>query len=208
MALIPYVAAAAVLGWLIARLIYNEYTFNQASKKYGCARPRRYPHLDPFFGLDLSLRLMRSIQKNESFALDQRLFGIHGKNYIAHSWNRAVLHTMDCENVQAILSTNFDCFAVEPVRGDAIKPVMGNGMFSTDGQRWRYSRNLATPIFGRAFISDLTSLGEHVTKALKWIPRNGSTVDLQLLFKRLVSMFYYRLTLQSKTIKGRENNDG
>lgn len=67
---------------------------------------------------------------------------------------------------------------------------------------------MATPIFGRAFISDLTSLGEHVTKALKWIPRNGSTVDLQLLFKRLVSMFYYRLTLQSKTIKGRENNDG
>ena len=65
-------------------------------------------------------------------------------------------------------------------------PLLGSGIFTTDGAQWEHSKNLIKPIFNRAQISDLSYLEKHVQRMVARIPENGSTIDLQYLLKLLV----------------------
>jgi cytochrome P450 len=61
-------------------------------------------------------------------------------------------------------------------------PLLGNGIFTQEGQAWKRSRELLRKQFSRAQYQDLEqSLGEHVENLISLIPPNG-VVDLQPLF--------------------------
>ncbi|KAI9815253.1 MAG: hypothetical protein M1827_002733 [Pycnora praestabilis] len=90
---------------------------------------------------------------------------------------------MDVANTQAVLTQLFDRFGVEPMRLHIGKPFIGKGVFSTDGAYWQHSRNLIKPMFARAQVSDFTALDLHLSRMMNRIPQDGSTIDLQVLFK-------------------------
>ncbi|MCJ1312108.1 hypothetical protein MMC25_005782 [Agyrium rufum] len=92
---------------------------------------------------------------------------------------------MEPSNIQAVLALNFDHWGVAPIREVPIEPFLGKGLFTSDGKYWEHSRSLLKPIFGRAQISDFSYLEEHTKRLIKLIPSDGSTEDLQPLFKRL-----------------------
>ena len=50
-----------------------------------------------------------------------------------------VYNTMDPENIKAILATKFEDFGVGP-RLDFFGPLLGNGIFTSDGPHWERSR--------------------------------------------------------------------
>ena len=176
---------AAVLYAL--RLLYSHLSHIWAMQQNGCLRPPSYRHLDPILGFDFFLRFMQSIQQGDSFTFAQQQFNQYGKSYTTNSWGKTMLHTMDARNMQAVLSTHFDKFAVEPVRQDVLEPFMGRGIFTTDGAFWEHSRALIRPLFVKATIGDFSAFDVHVRRLIDLIPGDGSTVDLQPLFKRLVS---------------------
>ncbi|KAL8999435.1 MAG: hypothetical protein Q9169_001749 [Polycauliona sp. 2 TL-2023] len=92
---------------------------------------------------------------------------------------------MEPENIKSILATDFKSYSVGDARRQALVPILGNGIFTTDGAEWQHSRDMLRPCFARSQIGDQKLFEEHFQHLLRGIPRDGSTVDLQDLFFRL-----------------------
>jgi cytochrome P450 len=67
-----------------------------------------------------------------------------------------------------------------------IKPLLGTGIFTADGTSWHDSRTLLRPIFtNHPGLTSLSRLEAHIANLIDQIPSDGSTADLQPLFKQL-----------------------
>ena len=70
-------------------------------------------------------------------------------------------------------------------------PFLGDSIFTTDDEAWRYSRQLIRPQFVKDRISDLDILEKHVGRLMSHIDGHGEEVD--------IADFFYRMTLDSTT---------
>jgi len=75
-------------------------------------------------------------------------------------------------------------------RRSVFAPLLGNGIFTQEGQAWRHSRELLRKQFVKAQYQNLDHFKEHVDNMINCLPVNG-TVDLQPLF--------FNLTLDTAT---------
>lgn len=91
--------------------------------------------------------------------------------------------------MQTMFTSAFENFRVASLRYGPSVPLLGSGIFTTDGAQWDHSKTLIKPIFARAQISDLAYLKKHVMRMIGSIPRDSSTIDLQPLLKFLVRDF-------------------
>lgn len=94
---------------------------------------------------------------------------------------------MDPKNAQTVLALKMESFGVAPMRQAATEPFLGRGIFTSDGNEWARARAMIKPMFARSQIADFSMFEKHVERALALIPRDGATVDLQPIFKMLVS---------------------
>ncbi|GME22029.1 Cytochrome p450 family protein [Neofusicoccum parvum] len=103
--------------------------------------------------------------------------------------------TIEPRNIQALLATKFKDFELGKSRGGNFRPLLGHGIFASDGKQWEHSRALLRPQFAREQISDLKLEEEHVQNMFKALPVNADgwtdITDIQVLF--------FRLTIDSAT---------
>ena len=90
--------------------------------------------------------------------------------------------TADAENLKAVLSSQFEDFGLGDARDDFMRPVLGHGIFTTDGKAWERSRAMLRPNFNRERIADLVALERHVQNLFDNLPTDSSVVDIQSLF--------------------------
>lgn len=101
--------------------------------------------------------------------------------------NQFLFMTSDPENIKAILATQFEDFALGD-RHIQMFPLLGNGIFTLDGQGWYHSRLLLRPQFSREQISHVVALEQHVQNALslyKHAHRDNQYLDIQEVFLNL-----------------------
>lgn len=110
----------------------------------------------------------------------------YGITFKASMIGRRVAFTVEPKNVQTVLALKFKDFELGEYRNRAMRPLLGYGIFSTDGSKWEHSRALLRPNFTRNQITDMLVYERHVSALIKRIPRGGETVDLQDLFFRMV----------------------
>lgn len=122
--------------------------------------------------------------------LVRRWHGDYGTTFRASMAGRNVVFTVEPKNVQTILALKFKDFELGSIRSNSMRPLLGYGIFCTDGMQWEHSRALLRPNFARNQITDIEIYETHVSKLIQHIPRDGSTVDLQDLFFRMVIAFY------------------
>ncbi|KAI1854059.1 hypothetical protein JX265_003617 [Neoarthrinium moseri] len=93
---------------------------------------------------------------------------------------------MNPEVTKYVHATYFDYFGVEKIRS-GVEYLWGDGMTSLEGERWASRRKLIKPAFDVVHIGNLEnrSLGKHVDRLMELVPRDGSTIDLMPLFRRL-----------------------
>ncbi|OAQ64432.1 cytochrome P450 [Pochonia chlamydosporia 170] len=103
--------------------------------------------------------------------------------------------TADPDNIKAILATQFKDFELGPFRFNLLGPLLGHGIFTTDGQEWQHHRALLRPQFTRSQISNLSLEETHVQHLLNRLSAGSDSwtaeVDLAPLF--------FNLTLDSAT---------
>ncbi|KAL8861552.1 MAG: hypothetical protein Q9178_002076 [Gyalolechia marmorata] len=102
-----------------------------------------------------------------------------------------IVFTVEPENLKTMLATKFHDWNLPDRRKAAFYPLLGNGIFTSDGAPWQHSRELLRPNFVRSQVADLATFETHVEHLIQSIPRDGSTVDLRELF--------FRLTIDSAT---------
>jgi cytochrome P450 len=98
---------------------------------------------------------------------------------------------VDPENIKAILATQFNDFGKGERFHHQWKEFLGDSIFATDGQMWHNSRQLIRPQFLKERIADLHTFERHIQEMFKYLPMDGSPVD--------IADFFYRYTLDNAT---------
>jgi hypothetical protein len=180
-------------AWFLASTAFKTWSlrsrFKKAARQYGCKPGKRYPNHELFLGFDLSRVLKEESKRGKGLDAFVNLHRAYGDTFQFKALSPAQISTCDPTNIQTIATTNFDDWGVEPIRGDSLAPFLGPGVLTHDGQIWKRARAMIRPIFHRAEVADLENFELHVSSLLSLIPRDGRTVDLQPLFKRLVGTF-------------------
>lgn len=129
---------------------------------------------------------LNSIKAHTLLSRYQKLFRqLECTTFFAHLLWQPIICTIEPENIKSILATDFKSYSVGEERKKSLKPILGEGIFTTDGAAWQQSRGLLRPCFARSQIGDVDLFEKHVQNLLSAIPRDGSTVDLQDLFFKL-----------------------
>lgn len=188
---LKFLALALAAFYITTKLftsLYRSYRNRRFAKAHGCLPPPNAP--SPLFGFLTWYRLMQSAKehKHVDYILTRYDSGTTWQGRLAGA--RAI-GTIEPENIKAILATSFKDFELGPRRHASFFPLLGDGIFTLDGEEWGHSRALMRPQFSREQVGDLESLEVHVQRLIDCIEKSGDIVDLQPLF--------YGLTLDSAT---------
>lgn len=159
------------------------------SHSNGCQPPNKYHHKEPIFGLDLFFLTGKLFQEHRYLPDLVRRFNEYGTTFESKSFGSSTINTIRPENLQAVFSTKFKDWGVQPVRLPAQDLFCGKGFITTDGAVWEHSRALLKPSFNRSNMTDLTELEKHLELLVDRIPTDGSVVDLQPLLFNLVCLY-------------------
>ncbi|KAL6450378.1 CYP52C2 Cytochrome P450 52C2 [Candida maltosa Xu316] len=92
--------------------------------------------------------------------------------------------TMDPENVRTMCSSAHMKDWTIGYRALAFKPLLGDGIFSSEGESWKHSRIMLRPMFAKEHIKQITSMEPYMLSLIDIIKSsaNQGPVDLQPLF--------------------------
>ncbi|KAL9124979.1 MAG: hypothetical protein Q9217_005758 [Psora testacea] len=150
--------AVGVASLALTYLLFRRWQYDSASKSKGCSPPKPYPHKDPILGIDLFLSTGKAIQEHTYLQELTRRYNTLGNTFRSKSLGAESVATIEPENLQAVFSTNFNDWGVEPVRLPAQAPFCGKGFITTDGPVWEHSRGLLRPSFNKSKAVDLAAL--------------------------------------------------
>ncbi|KAJ5605217.1 n-alkane-inducible cytochrome P450 [Penicillium lagena] len=168
----------------------NNYLACKFTRDNGCLPPLNTVSYG-LFGLGMVRDMLAAARKKTLCEFIRNWHHIYGTTFKAKMAGRNVIFTVEPRNVQTVLALKFQDFELGKIRNTALRPLLGHGIFCTDGSRWENSRALLRPNFVRNQIADIEVYENHVAKLIKLIPGDDSTVDLQPLF--------FRMTLDSAT---------
>ena len=164
-------------------------------KQHGCKPMREFPDLNSFpnniIGIKEVKRSLEAVKEHRLLAHNRSRFLNNGNNTHFKIMFTDLMQTLEPENLKTIMALDFKKWGLGKRRRDAFVPLLGHGIFTTDGAAWHNSRELLRPNFVRSQVGDLATFEIHVVQLIKAIPKDGSTVDLQELF--------FRLTMDSAT---------
>jgi len=144
-----------------------------------------YPHKDPILGTDYIRDAFAAKNKGEFLLRESRLYDQLGPTYVFYVLGIGMVSTAEPENMKAIFATKFEDWSTGE-RNRVLEPLLGHGIFTTEGEHWARSRVMIRPNFVRSQISDLDRLESHTNDLFRLIPADGQEVDLQPLFFQLM----------------------
>lgn len=164
-------------------------------QEHGCKPMRPFPEMETLsnsvFGWKLMSENLAAYKQHRLLQCSAERFGRLGNTIRAKIMFHQMFLTIEPENLKTVLATKFKDWNLPDQRKSAFLPLLGSGIFTTDGAAWQHSRELLRPNFIRSQVGDLNTFESHVKHLIQAIPRDNSTVDLQELF--------FRLTLDSAT---------
>lgn len=187
------VAFALVFGLAILALVRVRQFWirRQFARRHGCQPVEQSFSRDPLLGLDGIITVLRSLHQHKYLEQGCELFRRHGNTIIGTELLKRTIVTIEPQNIKTILSLNFNDYGIGHRLG-SFKPLLGAGIFDTDGEHWASSRALIRPSFNRQQVADLVSFEGLIQDLFTLLPRDGKTVvDLQDLF--------FRYTIDSAT---------
>lgn len=183
--------AAVVAIAFVARLVRRFLHHRRFGRLYGCQPVARSYNKEPLLGLDKLPQTILAVQQHRVLQLGSELFKLLGNTFTVKELHRQAIVTVEPENIKTVLSLKFQDYGISH-RLEAFKPLLGLGIFDSDGDHWASSRALIRPSFSRDQVADLTTLEKLIQDLFSLLPRDGTTeVDL--------SEFFFRYTMDSAT---------
>jgi cytochrome P450 len=178
---LAFVAALSAVFYLLSCL-HRRWRQYQFAKENGCEPiVGKIPSYDPFLSLDRLYRLTKLARNRKLLENNVQRFKDYGNTHRAKRITTPMIVTRDPQNIKAILSLKFGDYSM----GDRIKifgPLLGHGIFTSDGEDWARSRHMIRPNFVKEQVAHLEIFEELMDDLFALIPTDGSTVDLQELF--------------------------
>ncbi|KAL5356107.1 cytochrome P450 [Aspergillus floccosus] len=163
-----FIPALVLAGIGVRLVIYFVLSWQKALKarRLGCEEAPLYPSKDPFGVSNLLDTLLYC-----------RSHGRYISTFRIRQPGKESIFTADPKNIQVMLATQFNDFGLGDVRRNVGDPLVGRGIFTTDGEAWSHSRSLLRPQFTRTQVSNLDMEERHVQNAMRALPvlSNGWT---------------------------------
>ena len=151
--------------------------------EHGCKPPKRWHNKDPILGLDFLWETYKSLKAHTALKVIQSRYEDSSAKTASFSiLRRGIVSTIEPENLKSILSLDFKSWGLGDDRKRSLAPFMGEAIFTTDGAAWQHSRDMLRPNFVRSQYGDIEMFERHVQHLIEAIPRDGLTIDLQVLF--------------------------
>ncbi|KAL9110260.1 MAG: hypothetical protein Q9227_005167 [Pyrenula ochraceoflavens] len=154
---------------------------------HGCQPPPRYPHRDPLgLGRDLIRDRMNAYTEGWGQSVYTQHFEAYGKTFEETSYGRRIISTMEPANFQHVAAMAFQDFTkLERNRTGVVSQLLGPGILVTNGDEWKWSRDLIKPIFSRGEVADITIIDKHVQSFFDILPHDRGTIDVQPLIQNM-----------------------
>ena len=192
---------AVVAAFLLYAIyyIYWQFTVGSARRRMirdnGCLPIKRSaevnPWVDSFVGWKIFLENTKAYKEHGLLDLIRGRSLRNGHTIRARILTTDIYVTAEPKNLKTMLALNFKDWSLPDRRKAAFIPVIGAGIFTTDGHAWQHSRELLRPNFVRSQVGDLDTFETHVDHLIQAIPRDGSTIDIE--------EYFFRLTIDSAT---------
>lgn len=184
-----------VLGVILSFLWLQRYIRRRSVKaEAGCLPARKMEHKDKLFGMDTMAESYQHICDKTYLEKCLKRFRHYGHTYEQTITGSTMINTCEPENVKAVLGTQFNNFTLGDRRKNAFLPLLGHGIFTSDGQPWSHSRSILRPSFAKDHIANVTVLEKHMQNLITTIEhrqRHAGSVDLRA--------FFFSLTLDVAT---------
>ncbi|KQK19699.1 cytochrome P450 704C1 isoform X2 [Brachypodium distachyon] len=148
-----------------------------------------------------------------------RLFDEHVSYALLHRTGRLVypghseVFTSDPVVIEHFLKTNFSKYSKGAFNTQVMKDLFGDGIFATDGEKWRHQRKLASHEFStkvlRDFSSDVFRMNAaKLAEKISYATADRITINLQDLLMRTTmdSMFKVGLGFELNTLSGSDES--
>jgi cytochrome P450 len=177
--------STAILGglilliWYAATLLQRKWRQNCFVRENQCKPPSQLP--SKLLGLDIILQTIAAAKQRRVLELGLSRFQHYGNTLKFRNLTKTMITTREPQNIKTILSLRFKDYSL----GDRIQtfgPLLGHGIFTTDGEHWAQSRSMVRSGFSKDRIAHLDIFEELMGDLFELIPTDGSTVDLQDLF--------------------------
>ncbi|KAA8649274.1 hypothetical protein EYZ11_005534 [Aspergillus tanneri] len=172
---------AIVLILYILSFVQRKWTRYRFARDNHCQAPVRMRTVDRLFGIDNLYGTIVAAKNHRFLNRSLNNFRTYGHTFTSKRFFTKVIVTREPLNVKTILSLKFKDFSL----GDRIHsfgPLLGYGIFTTDGEHWAQSRAMIRPNFIKDQVAHLDIFEELMSDLLPLIPTDGRTVDLQELF--------------------------
>ncbi|KAF5865893.1 hypothetical protein ETB97_001961 [Aspergillus alliaceus] len=177
----------ALLASAVVFLLYTVTALQRKFKQYRIARANHCQPVhvivskDPFLGLDNIRENIDAAKKHILLERGLSRFHKYGNTFRARRLRTPIIVTREPQNVKTILSLKFKDYGLGN-RIHAFGPLLGHGIFTTDGEHWAHSRAMIRPNFVKDQVAHLDIFEELMGDLLALIPTDGTTVDMQELF--------------------------
>ncbi|KAF1956855.1 cytochrome P450 52A12 [Byssothecium circinans] len=192
---------ATFVIYRVVAYVLEELRHHRNAKRLGCEPPYAMPSPDGL-GIKLVYDTLKSVREHRTpHFLKERLdktWEREGRMITTFSqsvFGMSTFLTVDPKNIQAVLATKFKDFGLGDLRNKSFSVLLGNGIFSSDGEQWSHARALLRPQFARDQVSDLDLEERHVQHMMRHFPvaPGGWTETTDIL------PLFFRLTFDSAT---------
>ncbi|KAH7322504.1 putative cytochrome P450 [Stachybotrys elegans] len=182
-------SSLTLTAYLIVNSLLRHFSARRMSSLHGC-QPIHAVYPSRWLGVSFIFDNARHFQERNYLQALTRQFQNVGWTHEVRMLGGASIWTIEPENLKVMLSIRFKDYSLGN-RTEVMGPLLGRGVFVTDGEEWQHSRALLRPSFTRDQVANLGMIERHVQNLLLLIPPDGETVELQQLF--------YRFTMDSST---------
>lgn len=174
------ILATVVILWVG----YSKVRIEYAKRRLGAKEAPYLPGTGFLFSRDPFV-MFRSKRDGTMLQFIWKVFEELGQSFRIKIAGVTLFATLDPENIKALLATQFNDFVLG-FRNAHFKPLLGDGIFTLDGNGWKHSRAMLRPNFTREKVGHVKALEGHIQSLAKHIRKhNGSGFDIQELFFRL-----------------------
>ncbi|KAK6984008.1 cytochrome P450 [Favolaschia claudopus] len=168
-----------------ARVQYSLWKDRRAAASHGAVLPSTIPAW--WGGIDLliaAVKTQASQYPGEGLAILAKSLG---NIYNLRILFKDMFFTFEPEHVKIILATEANSFEKGEDLRVIFQPLLGSGIFSVDGDLWKFHRAMTRPFFTRERFSDYELFDRHSLEAINVMKnrlREGHPIDFQDLVAR------------------------
>ena len=133
------ISLSCLTCYIIIKKIITYIFARSFSKAHGCEPIHRLAQSERIIGYGYFKEQMKAAKNKTLLETTVKRYEEHGMTWSSTAMGRVFINTIDPENIKAVLATNFNDYGLGH-RLHTFGPLLGRGIFTTDGAHWEHSR--------------------------------------------------------------------